>query len=142
MKTQKEKIRQETALAKIQVQNLLGWDDMTYAQFQQAMGLAYLDHHYGDAPLVSRIPEHKEFWSWWILHWMRRDKKFLFDSTALFSHEMESYYQELHDPKEMKHKPQGIILKNTYASTIHRLVKNSTSPSSKRGVIGKEVDRD
>ena len=123
------RMRTETALVKQRVQELLGWDDHQYGAFQEKMGLSYLDYHYGHAPLISRIPMHKEFWTWWRLHWLRRDREFVEMSSMVFSEEMEGYYRDQHDPAVIVHTPQGVILKNTYSTMIHELVKKATAPA-------------
>lgn len=120
-----EQKRRESALVKMQVQNLLSWTDMQYASFQQEMGLAYLSHHYGDAPLVDRIPEHREFWGWWRMHWTQRELEFLEISSLLFPHELEGYYKGMHDPTEMDQTPHGIILDNTYDRMMSQLIANA-----------------
>jgi len=123
-----QKVRQGNAAIKMQVQNLLGWDDLQYATFQQEQGYAYLRAQFDiDTPLVDRIPEHKEYWSWWRLHWIKRDREFLDMSNMLFKSEMEEYYRQLHDPESMAFWPHAAILEETYTEMIHQLVKGAVS---------------
>jgi hypothetical protein len=124
--TQVDKLQQQAALLKMQVQNILNWDDMEYARFQEAMGLDYLERNYGGAPLLDEIPKHREYWSWWRLHWMQRDLEFVEVSTMIYPTEQEAYYRRLHNPEAMHYKPHGIILRNTYEHMMRNLVKNAT----------------
>ena len=121
-----ERVRQSNATLQMEVQNILGWDDMQYAEFQQIKGIEYLAHAFGNMPLVDKIPEQKEYWSWWRLHWARRDCVFMSMLNMLFPNEYETYYLEMHTASSMIFKPHGIILKRTYHSMIHNLVKQST----------------
>lgn len=121
-----EAVRKDAACTKMLVQNLLGWDDLQYSEFQQEMGLAYLKHHFGEGAVVDRIPEHREFWGWWKQHWTKREHEFLDLSSALFKHELEDYYRDMNDPTQMAYNPHGIILDNTYERMMSQLIKNAT----------------
>ena len=120
-----ERIRRQHAQLKIQVQNLLGWNDSQYAAFQEEQGLHYLRRQFGGAALINEVPKHKEFWSWWRLHWVRRDSEFLDMSGMLFPHEYEQYYRDLHRPGSVQFRPHAAILENTYKKMIHNLVKQA-----------------
>lgn len=123
--THVESLRHQLAATKQQVLKLLGWSILKYAQFMEAQGIAYLHHAFGtECPLIDRVPEHKEFWSWWKLHWMKREQEFLELSTMLFPSELESYYTELHQPQNIKHTPQAEILEASYEKMMHGLVKS------------------
>lgn len=126
MKKILETKRQESTRVRMLVQQILDWDDLKYNSFQEEMGLAYLAHHYGDAPLVDRIPEHREFWGWWRQHWTRRELDFLDIQSLLFANEKEEYYRDLHNPEQISHTPHSIILDNTYERMMHNLVRNAT----------------
>jgi hypothetical protein len=132
-----EKVSRQSALLRVQVQHLLGWDDLAYSSFQQQMGLDYLAHHYGDSPLVDRIPEHREFWSWWMIHWTRREFEFIELSTMLFAHELEPYYIDIHDPEQMAYRMHGVVLDQTYERMISHLVDNATKRKGKEVNHGK-----
>jgi hypothetical protein len=118
-----ERVRQENAAVKTQVLNLLGWDDLAFAEFQEAAGLEYLRSQFGGITLALDMPHHKAFWAWWLLHWVKRDREFLEMSGLLFRHELEGYYRELHDPHSMPFQPHSVILEESYNLMIHRLVK-------------------
>lgn len=119
-----ERMRQEHATVRTQVLNLIGWDELQYGLFQEEMGKEFLRSWFGDGvPLVDDLPNHKEFWSWWKLHWVKRDREFLEMSGLLFPHELQDYYRETHDPHGVQFYPHGSILEATYEAMIHRLIK-------------------
>lgn len=119
-----EKIRRENAVTKMQVQNLLKWDDLRYGLFQEEQGKAYLQSIFGQGiPLVDDLPNHRTFWSWWVNHWNKRDREFLEMSGLLFPHELETYYQELNTPNSVTFYPHSAILEETYEAMVHKLVK-------------------
>lgn len=121
-----EKVRQENASIQMQVMNLLGWDELRYASYQEEMGRLYLRSMFGQGtPLVDDIPNHREFWSWWKLHWIRRDREFLEMSSMLFKHEQEHYYNDLHHPDGMHFTPHAILMEATYEKMIHKLIKEA-----------------
>ena len=119
-----EQVRRENAAIKMQVQNLLKWDDLRYALFQESQGKAYLQSVFGaGVPLVDDLPNHRAFWSWWVNHWNKRDREFLEMSGLLFPHELEAYYQELHTPNSVAFYPHSAVLEDTYEAMVHKLVK-------------------
>lgn len=119
-----ETVRKEQALIKMQVQNLLGWDDMQYASFQEEMGLVYLRKLFGEGtPMIQEVPSHKGFWSWWKMHWLKRDREFLDMAGLLFRDEVLPYYEDLHHPAGIAFTPHRAILEKTYHGMIHKLVK-------------------
>jgi hypothetical protein len=121
-----EKVRRENAAVRTQVMNLLGWDEMRYAEYQEQMGRAYLRDMFGEGtPLVDDIPNHRAYWSWWKQHWGRRDREFMEMSGMLFPHEMEPYYLDLHSPEGMAFRPHAAVLDDTYREMVHNLVKEA-----------------
>jgi hypothetical protein len=122
-----EKVRRENASIHTQVMNLLGWDELKYAEYQENVGREYLYNQFGEgSTLVDDIPNHKVFWSWWKLHWIRREREFLEMAGMLFAHELEEYYRELHHPDGVHFRPHADVLQATYEEMIHRLVKEVT----------------
>lgn len=115
---QLDMVRSEMARLRMQVSNLLGWTDLEYASFQEAMGLLFLRSSFGGSGLAGELGDelakHKEFWSWWRIHWMRRDREFLELSGSLFPSEYANYYRELHDATTVVFKPHGDVLMHTY----------------------------
>jgi hypothetical protein len=122
-----ETIRRAHAAVKLQVLNLLGWDDLRYGLFQEEQGKAYLKAIFGEGiPLVDDLPNHRAFWMWWVNHWTKRDQEFLEMSGLLFAHELEEYYRELHTPDSLVFFPHSIILEATYEAMVHKLIKEVT----------------
>ena len=121
-----EKTRQQNAVTKLEVQNLLGWDDLRYAEYQEEMGREYIRQLFGEGTaMVDDIPNHREFWAWWKLHWAKRDREFVELAGMLFLHERESYYTDLHNPAGVAFRPHAPILMATYEAMMHRLVKEA-----------------
>lgn len=123
--THLEKVRQENASIRLQVLNVLGWDELAYGEFQEEAGLNYLTHTYGPIPLIEDLPKHKAFWSWWVNHWVRRDREFLEMSGLLFPNELENYYKSLHDPASFQFHPHSIILEDSWETMVHALIKEA-----------------
>lgn len=121
-----ERIRRENAAVKTQVLNLLGWDELAFAEFQEAAGLEYLKIQFGSIQIAADLPSHKAFWSWWLMHWKRRDQEFLEMSGLLFRDELEDYYRELHNPNGVPFHPHSVIMEETYSAMMHHLVKEVT----------------
>jgi len=124
-----EKTRRELAAVKLQVQNLLGWTDEQYATFQYETGVAYI-RRMSDLPLHDALLEsilaQKELWSWWRLHWMRRDRHFMEMSSVLFKHEYEAYYRdEVHNLTEASMRPHRRIMETSYSDMMHRIIKET-----------------
>lgn len=120
-----ETVRQRNAAVRMQVLNLLGWDDMRYAQFQEQMGLAWVEAKLTDTYIASEIVKHREFWSWWRMHWVRRDMEFVDMASYLFPSEIEEYYLSLHKVEEMMFFPHARVMNDTYEHMIHRLIKEA-----------------
>lgn len=136
-----EKVRVELATVKMQAQNVLGWDDLQYGQFQEEMGRKYLEHFGSvtstlrepqctapvDDPFLEEITRSKTFWSWWRLHWLERDREFIEISCLLRTGEMEPYYRDLHQPGSVAFRPHSKILEDTYTQMMHKLVKEAVN---------------
>lgn len=120
-----ESFRQEKERLRVQVMNLLGWNDLQYGEFQEACGISYLRHFYGNIPLINELPSHKAFWSWWVVHWTARDREFVEMSGLLFRSELEDYYRQMHNPESMQFRPHAAILEDTWRTMIHGLVKEA-----------------
>jgi hypothetical protein len=121
-----ERQRQDQALVQTRIMNLIGWSDLQFAEYQESQGLAFLKCWLGaDVPLVDDLPNHRAFWSWWRCYWTRRDREFLELSSLLFSHELESYYRETHEPGSLEFYPQAAIMEETYEAMIHQVIKEA-----------------
>jgi len=119
-----ETIRMRNTSVVKEVKGLLKWSDLTFAGFQMKMGEEYVKHQFGDDELASQIPNYKEFWSWWKLHWVKRDLDFLDIANMLFENELEEHYRKMHDPYSILFKPHHHLLENTYCAMLHEITKN------------------
>jgi len=125
-KTHIESVRQRNASVRMQVLNVLGWDEMKYAQLQEQSGRDWVADRMGsDTYMSDEILKHRAYWAWWRMHWARRDAEFLDMAGMLFSKELESYYRELHTPNAIGYFPHSPILDATYGEMIHKLVKEA-----------------
>ena len=117
-------VRQENQSVKQRIQQLLGWDDLKYAEYQQAMGYQYLETELGvDAQLMHALVKEKIYWSWWINHWIKRDIVFLeqFEAYRAF-HLTDELYRIRHNPKTVQFKPQNTVMRHSYAKMIGQLI--------------------
>lgn len=111
-----------------QVLNVLGWDELKYARFQEGRGHNYLLETFGHkTPMLQEIPKHKIFWSWWKVQWMKRDRSFLDMLNLLKPNEYQEYYRDLHDPCSMPFRPHSETMARSYESMISNLIKEAVS---------------
>lgn len=119
-----ESIRRRNASFEQKVEQLLGWTTEQYTEFLYEQGMEYLELHYPKDSVAISMAEYKEFWSWWRMHWIRRDKVFIEMTDLLFPHELEAYYKDLHDPKAMQFRIHSKALENTYEEMVDNLLKS------------------
>lgn len=118
-----QKVRDNRESVQKQVQQILGWTDLEYAELQESFGLDYLKINYGILSKVShKLPASKVFWSWWRLHWMRKDVEFLDMIHLVFSNEYVAYYREIHEPANLSYYLNG--------SVISGVIKENTQSQS------------
>lgn len=123
-----ERERRAYAELAIHVMYALGWDDLTYARFQEGMGHNYLLDRFGyKTPLLQEIPKHKMFWGWWRVQWMKRDRCFLDMLNMLKGDEYELYYRDLHDPSSIPFRPYAEIMERSYECMMSDLIKQAVS---------------
>lgn len=124
-KSQAARVSAERDKVKSEVLYYLGWTESKYAHYVQEMGLKYLNYSFGDdCPMIDELPKEKKFWGWWKIHWLNRDREFLGMVGMLHKHEMNEFYEDLHDPTRMPYKPHRDILEETYMYMIHDLIKD------------------
>lgn len=125
-KTYIESIRERNAAIRMQVLNVLGWDDMQYAQLQEESGRHWIAKRLGnDVYMAEEITRHKEFWSWWRMHWTKRDQEFLEMASMLFADEVQAYYREIHSVETMGYYPHAALMDAAYTDMVHKLVKEA-----------------
>ena len=109
------------------VQALLGWSDERYTEFQYYMAIEWIIQEFGaDCPLINRVLEERMFWSWWRLHWVKRDQEFVEMFDMLRPDEYDTYYEMQHEPASVYFKPHSVIMHATYEKLITKIVNNHT----------------
>lgn len=105
------------------VQQVLGWNDEQFANYQMQCGYDYLRSTFGpDLPFLDEVVKCKAFWGWWKNHWTRRDEEFLMMAGLLRRHEAEEYYKLMHEPGGIGFTPHAEIMEETYALMISRAI--------------------
>lgn len=128
-----ERVRRQSYYLKMEVQNLLGWDDLQYGSFQEQMGYEYLKAEFPEGTvLVAELPYHKEFWTWWKMQWMERDELFLSQAYSMDRAMLQEYYRQFHSPMDESFKPHRIVLENAYSGMIDRLIKEALQCSKEK----------
>jgi hypothetical protein len=121
-----ESVRQDHAAVRVQVMHVLGWDELRYASLQEQKGREWVAYHMGvDSYMADEVVKHRTFWSWWRLHWVRRDREFLDMSGLLFRHELEGYYVDLHTVDSLTFYPHAQVMQQAYSDMMHRLIKRA-----------------
>ena len=110
------------------VMALLLWDENKYAQYVYDCGIAYLNKYLPDYPQVVRqIIQSKVYWSWWKIHWQKRDLEFM-EQCYNWDEGVEArieVYEQLQDPRTLAAAIylNGQVLQESYAAMIQQLTK-------------------
>ena len=121
--THTEKVKIENQSLKQRVQNVIGWDDLRFGNFQAAMGYRYLEEELeADVYVIDALIREKLFWSWWINHWNRRDEMFLQQFEGTLKNDLDLAYRLRHNPSAVVFKPQSTILRHSYARMMGKLI--------------------
>jgi hypothetical protein len=91
-------------------------------------GLAYLHHYIGNESeaIISEISRSKTFWTWWKMHWQKRDEEFVdMVIAAPEDNNWHLLYLEKHDPRTLARAiyPSGVVLEESYDSMMQQLQK-------------------
>lgn len=118
-----KKVQHQNQSVKERVQQLLGWSDFQYADFQASMGYSYLETELEmDKTTIDCLIRKKVFWSWWINHWVKRDIVFLEQFECGRKDILQSIYRVRHNPRAIMFKPQSTILRQSYAEMMGQLI--------------------
>ena len=118
-------VRNENKTIRETIQKLLGWTSMEYAKFQEQMGLAYLKEEFeGCADYVALVSKEKIFWSWWINHWVNRDKLFLMEANSLNESWRQRIYKGRNNPESHWFKLSKAMMQQSYGVMIGKLIKS------------------
>lgn len=120
-----QKVKQENETVKNTVQKLLGWSNLQYTEFQEAMGLEYLKIELNnDMAAVRLISYNKLFWSWWINHWVSRDRIFIAEFSKLNHRWVNKMYVNRNNPQSHFFKLSKKMMETSYAMLISDLIDN------------------
>lgn len=115
---------------KQKVQQILAWDDMRYASYQERCGQRYLECLMPDYPQVVRqITGTRIYWQWWIRHWENRDKEFIeMYENCQGQIDAADVYQEMNDPRTLAIAIylNGQVLSESYAVMIGEVTRKQT----------------
>ena len=121
-------VKLENETVKNTVQKLLGWSNLEYTEFQEAMGLEYLKIELNnDMEAVRMISYNKLFWSWWINHWISRDKIFIAEFSMLNESWVNKMYVNRNNPQSRFFKLSKKMMEASYATLIGSLIDNSNN---------------
>lgn len=118
-----QQIRAAIQRDKARVMQLLQWDDMQYAEFQELMGYEYVDRAYGQTCFVKTLTYTPSFWSWFRNQWAVRDEIFLLARPKRTVAERIAEYEAIHDHNMYDHYPPRLVFKEAY---VIRLEKEAT----------------
>lgn len=119
------KKRQQTA--KQRVIQLLGWDELRYAEMQYRTGRQYLQSYIPNDPDgIDALERSRIFWAWWKNQWLIRDTAFLNTDIAKVSRlSALRIYEYMHNAEALVHAiyPSGQVLDESYAKMIDNFNK-------------------
>jgi len=116
------------------VQRLLQWSEMQYAEYVYETGISYLTAYLQDALWVDEIIRSAIFWNWWKKQWHLRDVEFVrYACLSKSAHTLAQLYQELHNAQALAKcmHPHAIILEESYAEMIQKLIKEAQKKAEK-----------
>lgn len=123
--TQHIKQRQQTA--KHRVIQLLGWDELRYAEMQYRTGRQYLQSYIPNDPDgIDALERSRIFWAWWKNQWLIRDTAWLNTDIAKVSRlSARRIYAYMHNAEALVHSiyPNGTVLEESYAKMIDNFNK-------------------
>lgn len=123
-----QKVKIENQTIKERVQAVLKWDDLQYGNFQAAMGELYLKTELDcSTELANELMRSKIYWSWWINHWVQRDKVFLYHNPCHQGHVTVAAYKLAHNPQAIVFKPHNTILRYSYAEMMGKLIDSKVN---------------
>ena len=75
--TQVDRLNIYMRASMLQVIRLLGWTEEEYYEHQFEQGIAFLEAYLNNDSAIPNILEEKEYWSWWRLEWLGRERDIL-----------------------------------------------------------------
>lgn len=108
-----------------------------YCKLQFEAGLEYLESILPKDQWGQEVlSQSKEFWNWWKLQWLNRDRRFLHQMELILGpnpskKEMQEDYKLYHSPERLKVYPSKAILEKTYSTMIAKVIDTIHLANSK-----------
>jgi hypothetical protein len=116
---------------KIEIIELLEWEELQWCSFQFEQGLRYLDSYVGrDA---HNLLQKEIFWTWWKDQWALRDEDLMIRGLAeLPVEDRVGIYTELHDGMALTSlvHPHRTVMEQSYAEMINQLILEELSKAT------------
>lgn len=101
---------------KHQIIKSLNWTELQYCNYQQQIGLEYMQRVVGsDEWGIKQLEASELFWRWWVNHWNRIDEEFMTYGIIAPETMREHLYTDLHDPEGFEFYPHRLIIEQSYA---------------------------
>jgi hypothetical protein len=143
--THTQTMRNQYANNKIQVQQILNWTPLQYAEYQEQIGYDYLRQCLQvDEYNVKLMTYEAMYWKWWINTWNIIDDQLLHAGFHINDYQHipnynELLYKETHKATYIHTSPLAVHFDNTYAKMIGYMHKNHTDEpvvlENKRGNV-------
>jgi hypothetical protein len=120
--------RKKTATTlKGRVCELLGWNEMQYAEYQYNTGIEYMVlYTLNNEAICDDLVRSKIYWNWWKNGWANRDECFLVDNINLVDKATAiAIYNGVHDALALSEelRPDAIVLGDSYKTMIGEVIK-------------------
>jgi len=104
------------------IQQLLGWNELQYAQFVYDTGCAYLQAYIpGNEEAIAALERSRVYWAWWKNHWQQRDRQFLQTVNPYAPAQVIlTFYERYNNAHRLAGRvwPNAVVLNDSYARMI------------------------
>lgn len=121
--SQVETVKAQAEKTRIEVLNVLGWDELQYCEFQEQQGREYISIVLCTCEFDAvQLGNSKFFWRWWVNQWNRRDDDFL--NNPQYHEARESFgdvetYEGIHSPEFLQgYYPHRVLFEESYSTMI------------------------
>lgn len=116
-----------------QIEQITGISPDDRSQIMYQAGLDYLGiQARGYEAVADEISRSRTFWSWWRMHWQKRDEAFInsMQESKISNHVALQLYHALHNPVPLSCELSlnGAVLQESYASLMGRLQQECYEP--------------
>jgi hypothetical protein len=122
--THTQTMRNQYATNKTEIQKILNWTPLQYAQYQEQLGYEYLKSYLQLDDYTIKIMSYEAmFWKWWINTWNIIDDQlmssgFHLNDSCASSDYNTIFYKESHQVKYINTSPLAVQFDNTYQNMI------------------------